>query len=96
MMFVYLLSSQKYPKRRYVGLTDDFERRLGEHNSGQCTSTYKFRPWKCEVKIWFDDPEKGEAFEMYLKSGSGRAFSSRHFLPSTRSFAEALAKADKR
>jgi len=62
----------------YVGLTEDFERRLAEHNGGESASTYEFRPWKWEVKIWFEDPEKAKRFESYLKSGSGRAFSNRH------------------
>lgn len=77
-MWVYLIRSEKYPDRKYIGLTGDFERRLAEHNSGRSTSTYKFRPWKCEVRIWFDDPDKAEAFESYLKSGTGRAFATRH------------------
>ena len=78
-MYVYLIRSELNPDRKYVGLTDDIERRLTEHNDGKCSSTYKFRPWKCEVKIWFDDPEKAEHFESYLKSESGRAFAKRHF-----------------
>lgn len=78
-MIVYLIRSELDPGRKYVGLTEDFERRLSEHNGGKVTATYKFRPWKCEVQVWFDEPEKAEQFERYLKSGSGRAFSSRHF-----------------
>jgi putative endonuclease len=80
-MWVYLIRSEKDPGRRYVGLTEDFDRRLAEHNAGQATATYKFRPWKCEVRVWFDDPAKARDFETYLKSGSGRAFSVRHFWP---------------
>jgi len=78
-MWVYLLRSEKNNERVYVGLTEDIDRRIAEHNSGQSDSTYKFRPWKCEVKIWFDDRAKAERFETYLKSGSGRTFSKRHF-----------------
>ncbi|MCP4674691.1 MAG: GIY-YIG nuclease family protein [Deltaproteobacteria bacterium] len=78
-MWVYVLRSEKNIERIYVGLTEDVDRRLDEHNSGQSAATYKFRPWKCEVKVWFDNPTKAERFERYLKSGSGRAFSKRHF-----------------
>jgi predicted GIY-YIG superfamily endonuclease len=77
-MFVYLIKSTRNKERTYVGLTEDFDRRFAEHNDGKSPVTYKFRPWKCVVKIWFDDPDKAKAFESYLKSGSGRAFSSRH------------------
>ena len=78
-MWVYLLRSEKNRERLYVGLTENIDRRIDEHNAGQADSTYKFRPWKCEVKIWFEDPEKAKQFESYLKSGSGRTFSKRHF-----------------
>jgi len=78
-MWVYLLRSEKNSDRLYVGLTGDIDRRIAEHNAGKSGSTYKFRPWKCEVKIWFDDTEKAKEFEAYLKSGSGRTFSKRHF-----------------
>lgn len=50
-MYVYLTRSARCPERKYVGLTEDFERRLAEHNDGESPSTYKFRPWKCEVRI---------------------------------------------
>ena len=62
----------------YIGLTEDFDRRIVEHNEGKSISTYKFRPWKCEIKIWFRDLDKAKRFELYLKSGSGRSFSKRH------------------
>ena len=78
-MWVYLLRSVRSRDRLYVGLTKDIDHRVAEHNAGESDSTYKFRPWKCEIKIWFDDPEKAERFERYLKSGSGRTFSKRHF-----------------
>jgi putative endonuclease len=77
-VFVYLIRSTRNPARRYVGITENFDRRFAEHNDGKSPSTYKFRPWKLVVKIWFDDPDKAKSFESYLKSGSGRAFSNRH------------------
>jgi predicted GIY-YIG superfamily endonuclease len=79
MMWVYLLRSERNPKRIYIGVTSDLEKRIDEHNTGKSTATYKFRPWVCEVKIWFKDEDRASRFETYLKSGSGRAFSNRHF-----------------
>jgi putative endonuclease len=36
-----------------------------------------YRPWKLMSFIAFGDATKAEAFEKYLKSGSGRAFTDR-------------------
>ena len=78
-MYVYLIKSLTHPERKYVGLTEDLERRLSEHNEGKSASTYRLRPWRHVVSVWFDDSDKARQFEVYLKSGSGRSFSLRHF-----------------
>jgi putative endonuclease len=79
MTFVYLLQSELDPSRYYVGVSNDPERRLDEHNSGKSIHTNKFRPWKVAVTVGFSDASKATAFERYLKTGSGRAFAKRHF-----------------
>lgn len=78
MYFVYLLKSIAVPMRKYVGITDDPNRRLAEHNNGQSIHTNKFKPWCLMTYIAFDDLPKAQAFERYLKSHSGRAFAKRH------------------
>jgi predicted GIY-YIG superfamily endonuclease len=77
---VYVLRSVKHPDRYYTGLTDNVERRLDVHNSGGSQHTAPLRPWKLVAFTQFADPESAAAFERYLKSGSGRAFSKRHFV----------------
>jgi len=79
MRCVYLLQSLKDRARRYVGFTDDLERRLAEHNAGESPHTAKDRPWEVVVSVYFADDSKAEAFERYLKRGSGHAFAKRHF-----------------
>ena len=79
MKYVYILRSVKWPNERYIGITTDFKRRLIEHNSGKSPHTSKFRPWVVDVSIRFQDDSKADKFEKYLKSGSGYAFSKRHF-----------------
>jgi putative endonuclease len=79
MKYVYLLRSLSDPRQRYVGLTEDLERRLREHNKGRSPHTSKYRPWGIQVVIRFDDDKKAAVFERYLKSGSGHAFAKRHF-----------------
>lgn len=52
--------------------------RLAQHNAGQCKTTTEARPWAVDVAVYFRDEKKAHAFERYLKTGSGRAFSKRH------------------
>lgn len=75
MRFVYILRSLQRPGQRYIGITDDLKQRLRAHNAGESRHTAKFRPWKVEVYIAFADENKAIAFEKYLKTGAGWAFS---------------------
>jgi putative endonuclease len=79
MRCVYLLRSLRDGSKRYVGLTDDLPRRLAEHNAGRSSHTAAHAPWKVVAAIYFADSGKAEAFERYLKNGSGHAFARRHF-----------------
>jgi predicted GIY-YIG superfamily endonuclease len=76
---VYVLRSVSDPTRYYTGLTDDVSRRLDVHNSGGSQHTAPLRPWELVAFTQFSNPESAAAFEQYLKTGSGRAFSKRHF-----------------
>jgi len=78
-MYVYLLRSSSHPDRRYIGLTSNLRRRLAQHNSEKSPHTKKFAPWDLVVAVFFADGKKAEAFESYLKQGSGHAFARRHF-----------------
>jgi len=63
------------PGVTYVGLTDDLTSRLAKHNAGEVPHTAKRRPWQIKSAVAFRHREKAAAFEKYLKSPSGRAFS---------------------
>ena len=76
---VYVIRSLNHPERYYTGLTDNVERRVAVHNSGGSTYTAGLRPWVLVAFTEFTSPESAAAFEQYLKTGSGRAFSKRHF-----------------
>jgi putative endonuclease len=76
MHFVYLIESVAQG-HRYVGLTADVERRLREHNDGKSSHTEKFKPWRLVTYVAFTSPVKAQAFEVYLKSGSGHAFANK-------------------
>ena len=77
--FVYILRSDADPSRHYVGLTSNVDQRLYWHNSGPSGVTVRHRHWSLLVALEFADPTTAWRFERYLKSGSGRAFATRHF-----------------
>ncbi|MCB1071301.1 MAG: GIY-YIG nuclease family protein [Kiritimatiellae bacterium] len=77
--YVYLLKSESEPSRHYTGCTTEITDCLARHNRGEVTHTAKHRPWRMETVIRFVSQDKARAFEKYLKSGSGREFSRRHF-----------------
>ncbi len=77
--YVYILTDVATGTHRYTGSTQDLEARLHKHNSGGVPHTSKYKPWRIETAIAFRTKEKAVAFELYLKSGSGRTFASRHF-----------------
>jgi putative endonuclease len=77
MMYVYILQSLSDPKRSYTGITEDLKQRLHKHNSGDVTHTSEHRPWRLNTYVAFSDIIRARAFEMYLKSASGRAFASK-------------------
>ena len=76
---VYILRSQTDPFGHYVGTTNDLTARLEWHNYGPCGHTTRYRPWSVVVSMEFPTEKAALRFERYLKCGSGRAFTKRHF-----------------
>ena len=66
----------------YTGCTGNFDQRLKQHEAGNVHSTRYRLPVSVVLKVVFYDKYKAFAFEKYLKTGSGIAFSRRHFLAS--------------
>jgi len=81
MHIVYILKSHKDPAKCYVGITEDLEKRLEEHNSGLSYYSKRYAPWYVETFITFRDRKLAESFEVYLKKGSGQAFLTKRLLP---------------
>ena len=76
MEYVYLLKCSD--NTIYTGHTVDLEERIKRHNKGENTYTKYRLPVKLIFYTGFSDKYKAIAFEIYLKSGSGRAFAKRH------------------
>jgi len=74
--YVYLLKCKN--GMIYVGCTNNLDKRILRHNSGQVLTTKYLLPVVITTYIAFTDKYKAYQFEKYLKQGSGRAFSKRH------------------
>ena len=71
MYFVYAISSLKR-NYIYVGLTNNIERRLSEHNTGKNKTTKPYSPF---VIIYFEECSsriEARIKEKYFKSGIGK------------------------
>lgn len=58
--------------RIYVGMSDDPERRLTEHNSVRAKSTKAFKPWKLFFSRKTNNRKEARELEKYYKSGTGK------------------------
>ena len=58
----------------YVGMTNDIERRVLEHNSGKNKSTKAYKPFILIHKEQFETRIEARKREKYLKSGIGKEF----------------------
>jgi predicted GIY-YIG superfamily endonuclease len=81
MYYVYILYSSK-SKNFYYGYTENIKERLKLHQSGKVTSTKPFLPWKLIWYAAFENMKLAKDFELYLKSGSGKAFAYKRLLNS--------------
>ena len=79
MYYTYILKSISNPDQSYIGDTSNLKQRLIDHNLGKSIHTNKFKPWKLEFYCAFNAQKKAINFEKYLKSGSGRVFTKKHF-----------------
>lgn len=77
MYYVYILLCSD--NKTYTGSTDNLKARLIRHKKGYISATKKRLPVKLKAYFAFDNEHAAFNFEQYLKSGSGRAFTKKHF-----------------
>jgi putative endonuclease len=75
--YTYFLKSVKGNKT-YVGHTDDWKKRLKEHNLGRSSFTRKFKPWRLIHLEEFKTKKEAIKREKYLKSAAGRKWIERN------------------
>lgn len=73
MFYTYILKGSK-SSIFYYGSTGDLRKRLREHNTGVSLFTKPHIPWELVWYCGFPTMKQAEDFELYLKSGSGKAF----------------------
>ncbi len=78
MYCVYVLRSLAH-ERFYVGITEDVDRRIGEHNSGKTKSTKFYTPWNLVFIEKFETRIEARNREKFLKGGSGKELIKRYF-----------------
>lgn len=79
MYYVYILKEVD-KDHYYTGSTNNLKRRLNEHHRNLNIST-RGRKWELHCYFTLKERVVCSNFEKYLKSGSGRAFSKKHFKP---------------
>ncbi len=73
MYYSYILLSSK-SHIFYYGYTSDLKNRFKLHNSSKVFSTKPHTPWNLVWYGAFNTEKEAKDFELYLKSGSGKAF----------------------
>ena len=73
MFYTYILSSSK-SHIFYYGWTKDLRKRFEEHNKGVSLATKPHIPRKLVFYAAFETEKQANDFELYLKSGSDKAF----------------------
>ena len=73
MYYVYVISSliRTYI---YVGISDDHNRRIEQHNKGYNKTTKPYVPFKAILIEEFKSRTEARARENFLKSGSGKEY----------------------
>ena len=73
MFIVYAIKSESR-NYIYVGMTNNLERRLNEHNNGENRSTKAYKPFALFYSEVFETRLEARRKEKYLKSGIGKEF----------------------
>lgn len=81
MYYAYILYSSK-SKNFYYGYTENLQKRFELHQLGKVKSTAPFLPWRLVFYAAFENVQLAKDFELYLKTGSGKAFAYKRLLHS--------------
>ena len=60
--------------RIYVGMSQNVQHRVSEHNAGKVFSTKGYKPWKLIFQEVIGTGQEARKREKYLKSGIGKEY----------------------
>jgi putative endonuclease len=81
MHYVYFIKSD-IKDFLYVGMTNNIQRRLSEHNNGEVQSTKHYKPLHLEGYVAVKTENHARELELYFKTGSGKAVLLKRFISS--------------
>ena len=73
MSFLYILESEK-SSRYYIGVTNDVQKRLAQHNAGMSKSTRAWRPWRLVHTERYETLGEARRREAQIKSWKNRNY----------------------
>ena len=73
MYYVYTIRSEKH-KYNYIGITNNPERRINEHNKGFNKTTKPYKPFKTILIEKHPNRVEARGREKFLKSGYGKEY----------------------
>jgi putative endonuclease len=73
MVKVYVIQSEK-DGRLYVGMSENVEQRVRQHNKGMTVSTRFYKPWKLVFVEDYPNRIAARKREKFLKAGSGKEY----------------------
>lgn len=73
MYYVYVLNSLSRTYI-YVGISNNTDRRINQHNRGQNKTTRPYRPFEIILIEQYSSRAEARKREVYLKSGAGKEF----------------------
>ena len=79
MWFVYVIKSLN-KSFRYIGSTNNLEKRLKDHNGGKTQSTISYAPFEYDAYVAVKTEKKARELEKYFKTGSGKAILKKRIL----------------
>ena len=73
MHFIYILKSFK-DKKKYIGCTNNIQKRLKQHNLKKCLATRNRTPFELTYFEEYENPKEAYYRESFFKTGKGREY----------------------